>query len=163
MWNLYILFMHSYKTIDLWAQTSILSEMMRSCKCLQHIREVMQVELDLILYINVILLKAFYSMFTLLKGITENNIGKKGAEAICDALKTNNYLRKLDLSGNLHIYWYISLRMEVWAHKSIVLPRHFLLKWLYKARKVNGHVFVYCLKWVIYFDRVYQIQLNLKP
>jgi hypothetical protein len=51
-----------------------------------------------------LLLKAFYSMFTLLKGITENNIGKKGAEAICDALKTNNYLRKLDLSGNLHIY-----------------------------------------------------------
>ena len=69
-------------------------------------------------------------MFTLLKGITENNIGKKGAEAICDALKTNNYLRKLDLSGSLHIYWYS------WNK---------------------------CLKWVIYFDRVYQIQLNLKP
>jgi hypothetical protein len=35
----------------------------------------------------------------------------------------------------------ISLRWEVWAHKTS-LPPHFLLKCLYQTRNVSGHVFV---------------------
>lgn len=35
-----------------------------------------------------------------LQRIVENNIGTEGARVICDALRKNNYVRRLDLKGN---------------------------------------------------------------
>jgi hypothetical protein len=55
-----------------------------------------------------------------------------------------------------HVLFCMPVRGEIWV-LSLVLPRHFLLKFLYQDRKVSGHV-LFCMSVRGRFEYLYEIK-----